>query len=138
MKALVRLAWFCCIGGATTLAYAALAWLLTVPASWPPAVASALAYAACSVGSFACHKLFTFKSKAPVRGELGRYAATTALGYGLAIALPLVLTQMLHLDPRIAIALVCILSSSLNFVLLNAFVFKPPAIAPALRRQCDS
>ena len=138
MKALVRFAWFCCIGGATTLAYAALAWLLTVRAEWPPAVASALAYAACSLCSFASHRIFTFKSKAPVRGELGRYAATAALGYGLAIALPLVLTQMLHFDPRVAIALVCVLVSAFNFALLNAFVFKPPASAPSLRRRCDS
>ena len=125
MKALVRLAWFCCIGGATTLSYAILAWLLTVLLGWWPAVASGSAYAACSLGSFACHKAFTFRSKAPVQGELGRYAATTAIGYGLAILLPLAMTQGLHFDPRIAIVLVCALSSALNFVLLQAFVFRP-------------
>lgn len=124
MKALVRLGWFVCIGGATTLSYAALAWLLTVPLGWWPAAASAFAYALCSLGSFAGHKIFTFKSRAPVQGEISRYGATTALGYGLAIVLPLVMTQWLGLDPRIAIVLVCTTSSALNFVLLNLFVFK--------------
>ena len=125
MKALVRLAWFCCIGGATTLAYAAMAWALTVPLGWWPAVASAVAYALASLASFASHRAFTFKSKAPLQGELSRYIATSAFGYGLAITLPLVMTQMLHLDARIAILLVCIAASAVNFVLLNSFVFRP-------------
>ena len=133
MKALVRLAWFCCIGGATTLAYAALAWVLTVPLGWWPALASALSYALASLCSFASHRAFTFKSKAPVGSELGRYTATASLGYGLAIALPLGMTQMLHFDPSIAILLVCVTSSAVNYVLLNIFVFRRPDVAIAGR-----
>ena len=124
MKALVRIGWFVCIGGVNTVSYAVLGWLLTVPLGWWPAAASAFAYALCSLSSFASHRIFTFKSSAPVQGEISRYAATTALGYSLAILLPLVMTQWLGLDPRIAIILVCVTTSALNFVMLNLFVFK--------------
>lgn len=125
MRALLRLAWFCGIGGATSAAYAILAWTLTAMAGWPAAFASAVAYAACSLGSFAAHKALTFKSSAPVAKELRRYGAAAAFGYGLAIVLPLLLTQMLRFDPLVAIVLVCGASSLSNFILLNFYVFKP-------------
>ena len=47
-----RLFWFGVIGGGSTLLYAGLAWLLTVPLGWWPPLASAVAFTACAVGSF--------------------------------------------------------------------------------------
>ena len=132
MKLLRRLFWFAGIGGAATLAYAALAWVMTMPLGWPPVLASALAYSACALATFASHKRLTFQSSAPAAGEIKRFAVTSAAGYGLAAGLPWLLTEVLQYDPRIAIAAVCALCPAVNFVLLNLFVFEKPAETAAL------
>lgn len=121
-----RLIWFGVIGGASTLLYAGLAWLLTVPLGWWPPLASAVAFTACAVGSFTGHRLLTFRSKAPVGSEIRRFSVTSGLGYGLATLVPWLLTGLLHLDPRIAIIAVCILCPVVNFVFLSFFVFRSP------------
>ena len=129
MSLLRRLIWFVGIGGAATLAYAALAYAMTVPLGWPPALASALAYSACALATFVSHKRLTFQSNAPAAGEIKRFALTSIAGYGLAAGLPWLLTQTLHYDPRLAIAAVCVLCPALNFVLLSVFVFEAPRSA---------
>ena len=136
MNLLRRLFWFAGIGGAATLAYAALAWVMTMPLGWPPVLASALAYSACALATFASHKRLTFQSSAPAAGEVKRFALTSAAGYGLAAGLPWLMTQVLHYDPRIAIAAVCVLCPAVNFVLLSLFVFeRPGGAAPLNPRQ---
>ena len=126
MRLLRRLIWFAGIGGAATLAYAALAWVLTAPLGWPAALASALAYSACAAATFVSHRRLTFQSSAPAAGEVKRFALTSVAGYGLAAGLPWLLTQTLHYDPRLAIAAVCVLCPAVNFVLLSVFVFDQP------------
>ena len=121
-----RLFWFVGIGGAATLAYAALAFAMTVQLGWPPALASALAYSACAIATFISHKRLTFQSSAPASGEIKRFALTSVVGYGLAAGLPWLFTQTLHYDPRLAITAVCVLCPALNFVLLSLFVFDAP------------
>ena len=135
MSLLRRLFWFAGIGGAATLAYAALAWAMTVPLGWPPALASALAYSACALATFVSHKRLTFQSNAPLAGEMKRFALTSAAGYGIAAGLPWLLTQQLHYDPRLAIAAVCVLCPAVNFALLSLFVFDKTGAAPLNRRQ---
>lgn len=127
-----RLFWFAGIGGAATLAYAALAWVLTMPLGWPPVLASALAYSACAFATFASHKRLTFQSSAPASGEIKRFAATSAAGYGVAAGLPWLFTEVLQYDPRIAIAAVCVLCPAVNFALLSLFVFEKPGGAAPL------
>lgn len=123
MSLLRRLIWFAGIGGAATLAYAALAYVMTVPLGWPAALASAIAYSVCAAAGFVSHKRLTFRSSAPASGEMKRFALTSVAGYGLAAGLPWLLTQTLRYDPRIAIAAVCVLCPAVNFILLQAFVF---------------
>jgi putative flippase GtrA len=122
LNLLRRLFWFAGIGGAATLAYAALAWAMTVPLGWP----AALAYSACAAAGFISHKRLTFASTAPAKGEMKRFAVTSAVGYGLAAGLPYLLTETLHYDPRVAIFAVCVLCPAVNFILLSAFVFAKP------------
>ena len=126
MNLLRRLFWFAGIGGAATLAYAALAYVMTVPLGWPPALASAIAYSVCAVAGFVSHKRLTFASTAPAKGEMMRFAVTSAAGYGLAAGLPFLLTETLHYDPKVAIFAVCVLCPVVNFILLSAFVFAKP------------
>ena len=127
MSGLRRLAWFGGIGGATTLLYALLAWVMTVPLGWWPWLASALAYGICGIGGFLSHKRLTFRSNAPAAGEVRRFVATSVVGYGIATGLPWLLTQSLQYDARIAIIAVCIVCPLVNYVLLNSFVFAKPA-----------
>ena len=132
MRMLAKLAWFGCVGGAATLSYAAIAYVLKEQFGWLPALASAMAYVICGVGSFAGHKLLTFRSQAPAGGEIGKFAATSLLGLGVALMVPYGLTQVLQWDARIAIALVCVLCPLLNFILLSLFVFgKAGKFSPA-------
>lgn len=125
MKPLVQLAWFGLVGGSATLAYAGLAWVMTVQLGWWPGLASAVAYALCGIASFASHKRLTFASSAPARPEIARFVAVTLLGYGLAYGVPQVLTENWHMNPLVAIAVVCVLCPALNYVMLRFFVFGP-------------
>lgn len=132
MKMLARLAWFGCVGGAATVGYAAIAYVLKEQFGWLPALASAMAYGISCIVSFAGHKLLTFASSAPASQEIGKFAATSLVGLGVALLVPYGLTQGLHWDARIAIALVCILCPLLNFILLSLFVFgKAAKLSPA-------
>jgi len=127
VKKYAKLLWFACIGGAATVAYALLAYVMTKSWGWQPVLASAIAYSLCALGSFLGHKFLTFKSSAPASQEAHRFVLTTAIGYALALAVPFFVTQTWLFDARISIVMVCILSPTLNYILLNYFVFKPRA-----------
>ena len=123
MRLLAKLAWFGCVGGAATVSYASIAYVLKEQFGWLPALASAMAYGVSCVGSFLGHKALTFASSAPASQEIGKFVATSLLGLGVALLVPYGLTQVLHWEARIAIALVCVLCPLLNFILLSHFVF---------------
>lgn len=116
-----RLAPFALTGVCATLLYVGVATLLTGFLS--AALASACAYAMGALVTYCGNRLLTFRSAGRVAREVPRFLLTGLAGYSLALALPFVLTQTLHHDPRIAIAAVCVLVPPLNFILLALFVF---------------
>jgi putative flippase GtrA len=130
-QVLARAPWLALVGGAATLAYMALAWSGTVLLSLPGSVASVLAYTLAALMSYAGHRRLTFRSSRPHREAAPRFIGVTALGYGIAFLLPLLLTDLIGAHPLIAIVLTCTAVPVLNALALSRLVFPgAPARGP--------
>lgn len=123
------------IGIASTLLYAIIALVFAYSTAMPAALASLIAYAICGVFSYLGHRLFSFKSKAPVGKSTASFVVVGMLGYVIGVGVPWVGSDIMGYQPVISIALVCVLIPAMNFVLLNWFVFKETHKIPA--RESD-
>lgn len=119
-----RLLRFAGVGGLATIIYAALAWALATAgvAALPSSVA---AYALSASFSFLAHKRFTFRSRGPTAGEGARFLATTAMGFGIATAAPII-AQQRGWPPSAAILLTCFMAPAFSYLLMRAWVFSQP------------
>ncbi|GAC1335584.1 MAG: hypothetical protein NVSMB26_20440 [Beijerinckiaceae bacterium] len=115
---------FGAIGTISTLAYGALASLLTMTVAIPAWTGSGAAYMATSVFAYLFHKRLTFRSNASHREAVPRFVMSNSIGYLIALILPLILTDELHTPPAVAILLTVIIVPILNFLLLDRFVFR--------------
>jgi putative flippase GtrA len=119
------LARFGLVGIAATVLYAVLATVL-VESEWmglTPVQASLAAYVAAAVFSYLAHKSVTFMSSGPHRSEAARFVLLTATGFGIAYAVPALLTMKLGLSPIIAILVTCLLIPAINLLMLDRWVF---------------
>ncbi len=117
-----KLSWFAVVGLAATALYAALA-LLFGSFGWSAVGASVAAYVLAAAFSYAGHKFLTFMSPGSHSSELPRFVASTALGLGLATALPLVLSSWFGMPNIVPVVATCTVVPVVNFVLLDRFVF---------------
>lgn len=118
---LALLSRFALIGVGATLLYAVLALLMSD--ALPPVPASLAAYAVATAFSYLGHKFVTFVSEGAHRTEMPRFLVLTLAGFGIATALPAVLTSMLGWPPAIAVLLTCVLVPAVNFFVLDRWVF---------------
>ncbi|RWQ38203.1 MAG: GtrA family protein [Mesorhizobium sp.] len=119
------LARFGLVGIAATILYAVLATVL-VKSEWigvTPVQASLAAYAAAAVFSYLAHKSVTFMSSGSHRSEAARFLLLTAIGFGMAYAVPALMTMKLGLPPIIAILVTCLLIPAVNLLMLDRWVF---------------
>jgi putative flippase GtrA len=126
-----RIVSFGVVGAISTIGYAALAFVLTVNVTMPAWTASGIAYALSSVFSYFCHRRLTFRSTADHRGAVPRFIMSNAIGYGVALLLPMILSDHLHAPPALAILLTIAIVPAVNFFLLGRFVFRPRTLGDA-------
>jgi putative flippase GtrA len=119
----VRLKRFLSVGLAATLAYAILATIAHHSLPFPAAVSSGLAYAACALGSWFGHRLFTFHDVPPLRGRPLIYFAISASGYALSILIPAVLSDMNGLPTSISTLATCTVIPCVSAILTSRLVF---------------
>lgn len=112
---------FALVGIGATLLYAVLAMLLTQ--AMQPVAASFAAYAVATMFSYAGHKFVTFMSSGAHRAEAPRFLVLTAVGFGIATALPALLTSGLGWPPAVPVGLTCILIPIINLFVLDRWVF---------------
>ncbi len=135
---LARAVHFCFVGGFTTLLYAALAWAGVSVAGLPGWVASAGACTLAGLVSYFGHRHVTFRSTRAHGQTLGRFVAAAAAGYGMAIAAPVLLGDVLGFGPFVAIAAACIGIPLVNALVLSRLVFQTPLLDRQMRRDDGS
>jgi putative flippase GtrA len=118
-----RLLRFAGVGLVSTALYAALACWGTAQLHLAPSIASLLAYAAGAVFSYFGHRCITFRSRLPHRETSSRFAFFAVWGYAVALAAPLLLTDIGGLPAPVAVAFVSLAVPLLNFALLQRLVF---------------
>lgn len=118
------------VGGASTLAYAALAWLGMRWLALPAAIVSLIAYALAAAGSYFAHRRFTFAVSGGHGAAPARFAALSLAGYAIAFAAPLLLTDIMGHPPIWAILLTSLAVPVINAVALARLVFRAPLMSP--------
>ncbi len=120
-----RIIRFGLVGAASTVIYAVLAWIFTVPLALPAVVGSILAYCIAAVFSYNAHRRLTFRSVRPVAEEAPRFAGVSFVGWIVAIISPLILTNAWGLPPLVAIVFASVAVPIMSFIGLERFVFRP-------------
>ncbi len=115
---------FVLVGLAATGIYLAAALALGLVPGIAPVAASVGAYAIAAVFSYWGHKRLTFRSSGSHAHEAPRFLLTTALGLGTSVIMPLLLTERLGLPSPVAVLVVCMAIPVLNYLILNAWVFR--------------
>jgi putative flippase GtrA len=118
-----RIARFTIVGLAAMAAYAAIVTALTFAGMRPAWLASGLAYALAAIWSYVGHRRFSFRSDAPHRRAGPRFVLVTAVGQGLAILIPALMTDLTGYPPIVSTAVVCLVCPAVSFILNSAFVF---------------
>jgi putative flippase GtrA len=107
-----RISRFALVGVVSTLLYA---------------LGSLVAYVLAGVFSYTAHRSFTFRSDRSHREAAPRFIGLSLVGYGIATAAPLLLTDWAGLPNVFAVALTSLVVPALNFVLMRAMVFVRPS-----------
>jgi putative flippase GtrA len=121
--AAARLLRFAVVGFAAMAAYALAVTLLTFAGVRPQWLASGMAYAIAAVWSYVGHRRFSFRSDAPHAVAGPRFVVATAIGQGLAVAIPALVTDLGGYPGHLATLAVCIVCPLASFVLHSCFVF---------------
>jgi putative flippase GtrA len=119
-----RLFWWGVVGGAATLSYASLAWLLTKGADLPAAFASVVAYAVSACLSYVGHRHLTFRSRRSHGEAVSAFVGVSIVGYGAAFLVPAVITGLLGAPVEVSILLTCVTVPTLTYLGLSRFVFR--------------
>ena len=118
-----RLVRFGIIGVGVTLVYAMLTMLLHYVAGTSTAVASFFGHCCVAVLSFFGHRKFTFQHSGNIGRSIPRFIGVNLLGNLVAVAGPWIVSDILRYPAVLSIALVCVLVPTMNYLLLNIFVF---------------
>lgn len=119
-----RISFLVLIGGVATGLYAAMAWAGTTQLSLPAWLASVGAYMLASFFSYFGHRHLTFRSEIPHRKTVPPFTALVAFGYGIALAVPWLLTDRLGASPIAAIAVTSTIVPIVNAIALCRLVFR--------------
>lgn len=120
-----RLGRFAIVGAIATLSYTVMAWIFTVAMGISGMLASFIAYGLASVLSYCGQRWITFRSDRPHGDALPRFGSVALVGYTVALALPLCLTDWLGANPAIAIIATALIVPVINYVGLDRLVFPP-------------
>jgi putative flippase GtrA len=123
------------VGSAATLAYWVVLLFLVNKSQLDPTLSSVIAYLCGFSVSFTGHRLFTYKSKAKLRGELGRFLATYAICFCAGNFVFWIASAVLNLNPIVAGALLTGCNIALSYVAAELWIFGVP---PALTRPDSS
>jgi len=113
---------FAMVGIGATLLYASLA-LLFSQMALAPIRASVLAYALATVFSYLGQKFLAFRSPGAHRSELPRFLVLTAIGFGVATAMPALFSGLLGFPAYVPVIATCIVVPLLNLFVLDRWVF---------------
>lgn len=113
---------FAMVGIGATLLYASLA-LLFSQMALAPIQASVLAYAVATVFSYLGQKFLAFRSRGAHRSELPKFLVLTAVGFGVATAMPAFFSGLLGFQPYVAAVATCIVVPLINLFVLDRWVF---------------
>ncbi len=113
---------FALVGLGATLLYASLA-LLFSQMALAPVQASVLAYAVATVFSYLGQKFLAFRSPGAHRSELPKFLVLTAVGFGVATAMPAVFSGLLGFPPYVPVVATCIVVPLINLFVLDRWVF---------------
>src|SRR5947209_14958279 len=100
-----RLLSFGVVGAICTIAYAAIAFALSAMSTMPAWTASGIAYGVSGIFSYLFQKRITFRSTEAHEYAAPRFIVAGAIGYAMALVLPVILTDHLRASPAIAILL---------------------------------
>ena len=118
-----RLVRYGIIGVGVTLVYAILTLVLHYVAGTSTAVASFVGHCCVAVLSFFGHRMFTFQDSGNIARSIPRFIGVNLLGNLVAVAVPWLVSDVLRYPAIVSIALVCLLVPTMNYLLLNIFVF---------------
>ncbi|WP_372424886.1 GtrA family protein [Salinarimonas chemoclinalis] len=121
------------VGGVSTGLYLALAFVGEARLGLPAAGASIGAYAVTASFSYLAHRGFTFRSTRPHREAAWRFSVLTAAGWGAALAIPIVLTDVVGAPPSASFLAVAIAIPAANALALSRLVFARALTTPHTR-----
>ncbi|TBO31250.1 GtrA family protein [Aquabacterium lacunae] len=97
--------------------------VLLTETPWSRALCGALAYASAMPVGYLLHRRFTFRSNAPMVGEMGRFLGSSAAGMALASGITQALTAW-HLPPTWTTLMASVCTPALTYVLSVLWVFR--------------
>jgi putative flippase GtrA len=115
---------FVAIGGGAALSYVALSgWMVSAATAVPAWLVSAICYAAFIVPVYLLHRRFTFRSDTRHSEALPRYVVVQLSALLLATIFSYLCYAVLGIGTWVAAALVIVLTSAVNFVVLKLWAF---------------
>lgn len=88
-----------------------------------PLIAGATAYLASMPVAFLLHRLFTFRSSAPVTQEVRRFILTSLIGVVVASITPHLMMKQLGSSAWLASIATSILTPGISYLLMSSWVF---------------
>ena len=114
--------WFGVVGVAATAVYFVVA-MAGSAVGMAAYVSSLAAYGVASLLSYCGHRVLTFRSTAAHSKTAPRFAALTALQYGLALAVPVLVTEAAGFSPLVSYLVVCVVAPLTSLLVMSRFVF---------------
>ncbi len=121
---------FAVVGGAATAIYLVVA-LAGTALGFPAFLSSLAAYGIATLVSYGGHRMLTFRSAAPIAETAPRFAMLSAAQFGIALAIPAVLSDWAGISPGITYGTVCVLIPVMSFFLMARCVFRSVRAAPS-------
>lgn len=115
---------FLVVGGAAAVGFVALSMLATgLHTGLPDWIVSVICYALFIIPVYLLHRRFSFSSQTPHRVALPRYVAVQLSALALAALFSFACYRLASLHAGIAAALVIVLTSGMNFLVLRLWAF---------------
>lgn len=118
-----RLVKFAAVGVSATLFYLLVA-LAANTLGLSAAASSLLAYSVSALLSYTGHRLLTFRSSASIRETGPRFVYLSIAQYGLALSIPVILTNLAGLPPLVSFVAVCVIIPASSLLAMSRFVFR--------------
>jgi putative flippase GtrA len=130
-----RIVRFALVGGLSTLAYGACAWLAVDRLRLSPLVATLLAYLLVIPLNFLLQRSFAFRSAGTMRHEIPRFIVVHGLNMGASFVAMWSVTVAFGLDYRWGILATMCIVPALVFIALEGWVFRAAAGTERQRRN---